>query len=220
MLSIEAEALARINHPSVVSFRGKSASGDFIVMEYIPGHTLHEVALPSEAVLRLALHICDALSAVHAAGVIHRDLKPENVLVTHDRMSRIALIDFGSAKICAPDHEDPYIYGAVGTAEFMPPELLNSGASADERSDVFSLGALVYAKLAGVPPFPVSPDEPFCHAVELRRRMKPLPLGQKNPSIPPEVCAVVDRALSDAPEGRYQSAREFKQAIVRCMASA
>ncbi|MCI0504354.1 serine/threonine protein kinase [Candidatus Micrarchaeota archaeon] len=219
-LSVEAEALSRIKHDGVVSLISRPSSDDYIVMEYVSGPTFRQMRHHAEGVLMLALDLCDALSAAHAAGVIHRDLKPDNVIVSPRITSNIALIDFGSAKLDSPDFDDPYFSSAVGTAEYMSPEAAESGFYADKRSDTYSLAAMLYDSLASVPPFGIDPDADFSTAVEIRKSQKPLPLSQAVPGLSRRICAVVDKGLSENPEDRFQSAEEFREALNRCIASA
>ncbi len=216
-LSIEAKALARISSPRVVSL--VSASEEYLAMEYVQGKTLQEIPfIQPNDVLALGLEMCEGLSASHAVGVIHRDLKPANFIVSES--GRMILIDFGSSKLDTRGFDDPYGDSPVGTADYMAPEATENGSWADERTDTFSLAAVLYYKLAFTGPFDLDQNLDYVRAVEIRKNRYPIPLIDAAPWLPEQVCETIDRGLSEYPENRYQTAEEFRQALRACLASA
>ncbi len=155
----EARALAAVDHPGVVRVHGtgEHEGTPWIVMDYVRGTDLKRVLergpLPVGAALRYAIQAAEALVAAHDAGVIHRDLKPSNLLLTPD--GRVVLVDFGIAKRRADARDDDLLTTnreVLGTPAYLSPEQLEHGL-ADERSDVWSLGCVLYEMVAGVPPF-------------------------------------------------------------------
>jgi len=156
----EARAASALNHPNIVVVYDivSEPSLDFLVMEYIPGKTLKELMsdgpLPCERVCEIGAQIASALSAAHAAGITHRDIKPANVMVTDDQ--RIKVLDFGIARVVLPDSTEmtqlTAVGSVVGTIAYMSPEQTR-GEQLDGRSDVFSLGSLLYHTATGRLPF-------------------------------------------------------------------
>lgn len=147
----EARAIAALNHPHVCTLY--DIGPDYLVMEYIDGTPLRG-PLPIDEALRLAGQIASALEAAHEKGILHRDLKPANVLVT---MGSAKLLDFGIAKVMTEGNGDvtATVEGIVGTIAYMSPEQAQ-GKPLDERSDVFSFGAVLYELLSGHLAFPGS----------------------------------------------------------------
>lgn len=217
----EAQAASALNHPGIVTIYEIDSDGgfDFIAMEYLDGVTLAELIasgpLPPERSLRLAGQAADALTAAHAAGIVHRDLKPSNIMVLPS--DRVKVVDFGLAKRLDPcGSSDEAVRTAsmdgsvVGTVAYMSPEQA-SGLSIDARSDLFSLGSILYEMLTGRQPFGGSTIVSTLVAV---LRDEPAPLT----SAPPEVTRLVARCLSKDVSGRFQSAKELREAIDTCMA--
>jgi serine/threonine-protein kinase len=210
----EAQAAARLNHPNIVAVYDTGSSDDtqWIVMEFIEGRTLQDFLsgdrrpTPEQA-CEIAEHICDALAAAHARGVIHRDIKPGNVMVT--RSGAVKLMDLGIARLIAGPETAPQTSAVLGTAAYMSPEQAQ-GASVDARTDLYSLGAVLYEMLTGRPPF--TGDSPVAIAYKQVNESPPLP-SAINPDVSPQLDAVVLRALSKNPANRYQSAEEFAQDI-------
>lgn len=217
-IGVEAEALARIDHPGIVKLLGVSEDEVYLVLEYVEGKPLNWMRPTVKEVIGIGRGLCDAVSAAHEAGVIHRDLKPENVMVQRLRTGelRTKLLDFGSALVRNSTSYDPYAHSAVGTAPFMAPEVIFGGGRADERTDVFSLGALLYEKLAGKHPFNISSFADHCDALVSRANQKPIPLARQAPELHPRIHATIDKALMTSPAQRYQSVSEFGEALGLC----
>jgi tetratricopeptide (TPR) repeat protein len=206
----EARAAARLSHPAVVQIYDivEDGSGDAIVMEHAEGRTLRELlaaGLPPPALtVRLAREIAEGLAAAHAAGLVHRDLKAENVVVTPEGHAKI--LDFGLAKPLVEEGEETLTeQGAVlGTCHAMSPEQA-CGDEVDARSDLFSLGVLLYEMLTGRSPFRGrTPQE------SLKRVLtdEPPPIGALRPDLPPRLAALVERLLEKNRDARPRSARE------------
>jgi serine/threonine protein kinase/tetratricopeptide (TPR) repeat protein len=200
----EARAAAALNHPNIITIHeiGHHDDRSFIAMAYIDGEMLSDElqkGLPLERALEIAVQVCQGLDKAHRAGVIHRDIKPENLLI--DRDGRVKILDFGLATIGeagAPSLED----STGGTAHYMSPEQVRGG-SADARSDVFSLGAVLYEMLAGRRPFKGEHSEAVRYSI---LHEEPPPLSQFNPRVTPELERIVSKTLAKDPEDRYSSA--------------
>jgi serine/threonine protein kinase len=207
----EAQAAGRLLHPGIVTIfdTGEDPEGHiaYIVMEYIAGQSLDRLLseqskkLPIDTALRLTEELAEALDHAHGQGVIHRDMKPANILVTKEGHAKIA--DFGIAKMnmahmTLPRH-------ALGTPAYMAPEQLE-GESVDNRSDLFSLGAILYRMVTGYGPFQGSSTATVCFKVANR---DPLRASALDPDLPPELDAVIARAMAKDPGQRYQRGLEF-----------
>jgi serine/threonine-protein kinase len=208
----EARAAARLSHPAVVQVYDlvEDPAGDAIVMEYVEGRTLRALLTeglpPVGAAVRMAREIVEGLAAAHAAGLVHRDLKAENVVVTREGHAKI--LDFGIAKV--PDGEGLTGQGVVlGTAHAMSPEQARGG-EVDARSDLFSLGILLYELLTGASPFRGSNS-----LDELQRVIShsPTPVSRLRPEIPPALSRLVDRLLSKRREDRPRNAGEVAREL-------
>jgi serine/threonine protein kinase len=207
----EARAIAALNHPHVCTLY--DVGHNYLVMELVEGGTLSDRlargALPLDSVLRYAIEIADAVAAAHAHGIVHRDLKPGNIMITE---SGVKVLDFGLAKLrepasgAAPETES----GAVlGTAGYMSPEQAE-GRKADERSDIFSFGAVLYEMATGRQPFAADSRVSVLTKVV---HEEPVPPIQICPSIPPELDRIVLRCLRKDPARRYQMMADVKLAI-------
>ena len=202
----EARSAATLSHPNVVPIydRGEAEDGAcYISMEYLPGGTLKEriardAPMEPGVVSETAAQIAEALQAAHEGGVIHRDVKPQNVLVT--RMGDVKVGDFGIAR--AESSGTMTGDEILGTAAYMSPEQA-SGRPVDPRSDLYSLGVVMYEMLTGVPPFAAngSVSAAMKHANET-----PVPPKSRNPDVPDAIDDLVVRLLSKDPDDRPPSA--------------
>jgi eukaryotic-like serine/threonine-protein kinase len=205
----EAQAAAGLNHPNVVSvFDTGSVDGvHYIVMEFVEGTTLADIireegALPPRRAAEIAMAVCRALSSAHEKGMVHRDVKPGNVLITPDGGVKVA--DFGIARVAAG--EPLTVTGSVmGTASYLSPEQAK-GEKVDARSDIYSLGCVLYEMLTGRAPFEA--DSPvsiaFKHVEE-----QPTAPSTVNHAVPRELGAVVMKALAKDPADRQHSAEDM-----------
>lgn len=206
----EARAAAAIKHQNVVSvYSVEEQPIPYLVMEYIQGETLQDRIndigpLDPEEILPIAIQISAGLGAAHSRGVIHRDIKPSNILVEHGAVERIVLTDFGLARTIddATLTQSGYV---AGTPMYMSPEQA-LGQSLDARSDLFSLGSLLYQMLTGRPPF----RAPSTIAV-LKRvvESKPRPISQIIPDAPSWLTSIIDRLHEKNPQQRIQTAAEL-----------
>ena len=217
----EAQAAASLNHPAIVAVydTGDGTSGGatvpYIVMEYVEGRTLRDVLqqegrLTVQRSLEITADVCAALEFSHRAGIIHRDIKPGNVMLTRDGVVKV--MDFGIARAITGSSATMTQTAAVmGTAQYLSPEQAR-GETVDARSDVYSTGVLLFELLTGYPPF--RGESPVAVAYQ-HVREDPQPASRLDPDIPPDVDAVVMKALAKNPANRYQSAGEFREDLLR-----
>lgn len=198
----EIEALRLLDNPHIVRFleSGRNADTVYFVMEYVPGENLaqrirREHRLPWVTALELARQLCTALKAAHDAGVIHRDMKPSNVLLT--KTGEAKLTDFGVAQVYAGERLT-ITGGVIGTAEYMAPEQAQ-GNRATKRSDLYSLGAVLYAMLAGRPPFTAPTAVEVMHKHRYGRFDLP---SRYVPDLPHRVDDLVSALLAKNPDER------------------
>ena len=217
----EAQAVARLNHPNIVQVYDFGEEGDiaYLVMEFIKGKELKAFFDANERfdlkeAVRIMGELCDALDFAHNAGIIHRDIKPANVMI--DAQGRTKLTDFGVARVQDSDKtsvERTQAGTMVGTPAYMSPEQI-TGGNIDKRTDVFSAGIILYQFLTGEKPFTGSGA--WTIAKKIIQEEPPLPSSLNN-AITPLFDAVVNKALSKAPETRYQSARELGIGLKRAL---
>jgi len=199
----EAKALARLNHPNIVSIydSGRTSEGRYyFVMEYVDGVNLREVLagghLQPEKALQAVPQICEALQYAHEEGVVHRDIKPENIML--DARGAVKIADFGLAKLRDPIAPDEALSGVdqrMGTAHYMAPEQVEDARLVDHRADIYSLGVVFYEMLTG--DLPIGHFSPPSKKVELDIRLD----------------KVVLKTLENRPDQRYQHAGELKTEI-------
>jgi eukaryotic-like serine/threonine-protein kinase len=224
----EARAASKIGHPHIVDVTDSGTTEDgsvYFVMEYLEGVELgavieREGALDMSRALRVATQICRALSAAHAAGIIHRDLKPENVFLTirDGGADFVKVLDFGIANTTeAEEARDRRLTSpgmAMGTPEYMAPEQA-AGRPADERCDVYALGAICYEMLTGVPPYQ---GDNFMEILTKKATLDPVsPLALRS-TIPETVSELVMRAMARNPDDRPPSMEAFEYEITKCLA--
>ena len=216
-----AQNAAALNHPAIVAVydTGEAAmpSGPlpYIVMEYVDGVTLRDIVhndgpMPPRRALEVIADACQALNFSHQHGIIHRDVKPANIMISD--AGAVKVMDFGIARALADTGNSVTQTAAViGTAQYLSPEQAR-GESVDARSDVYSLGCVLYEMLTGEPPF--VGDSPVAVAYQ-HVREDPIPPSQKRAGISAELDAVVLKALTKNPDNRYQSAAEMRADLVR-----
>ena len=212
----ETRAVARLDHPNVVALHevGDHLGRPYLVMQYVDGVSLSEFArgrrLTIETVLDLGVQLCGGLQAAHERGVVHRDVKPSNILV--DSHLRARLVDFGVASIAggAPLTATGSLCGTVG---YVSPEGV-LGGDADVRSDIFSLGVVLYEILTGHLPFVATSAAAYCYAVV---HEEPRPPGRDREDAPPGLVAALEGALAKDPASRWQTAAEFGADLSRLL---
>ncbi len=223
----EAQSSASLNHPSIVAVYdtgeeiatdGSDVSQPYIVMEYVAGRTLRDILregrkiLPERA-LEISSGVLSALDYSHRAGIIHRDIKPGNVMLTPS--GDVKVMDFGIARAISDAASTMTQTAAVvGTAQYLSPEQAR-GETVDSRSDVYSAGCMLYELLTGRPPF--VGDSPVSVAYQ-HVREPVTPPSDHDTELPPEVDAIVMKALAKRVEDRYQSAAEMRGDIERYLA--
>jgi serine/threonine-protein kinase len=211
----EIQTVARLRHPHIVPLydSGEAAGRLYYVMPFIEGESMRQrvarvgAFAPDEAV-RIAREIADALEYAHSQGLVHRDIKPDNIMLD----GRHALVmDFGIAKAFSTNATDALTGTGllVGTPAYMSPEQVTGESTIDGRSDIYSLGCVLFEMLAGTPPF----AGPTANAVMARRFSAPRPSLTEIASTPQNLQRVVSTAMSLAPEARYQTAREMIDAL-------
>ncbi|MGH2977322.1 MAG: Stk1 family PASTA domain-containing Ser/Thr kinase [Gaiellaceae bacterium] len=210
----EAKNAAALNHPNIVSIydRGEAEDTYYIAMEFLDGRSLKELivghgAAPVKVAIEYARQILSALRFAHRHGIVHRDIKPHNVLV--DGEGRVKVTDFGIAR--AGTSQMTETGSIVGTAQYLSPEQARGG-EIDQRSDLYSLGIVLYELLTGKTPF--EGDTPVEIAMKHLSAV-PKPPSELRPDIPPELDMVVLRALAKDPDDRYQSADEMEADLER-----
>jgi serine/threonine protein kinase len=221
--SREAKAASRISHPHAVSVTdfGEAETGVvFLVMEYLDGRTLKEIIrgegpMPLNRVVEIVRQVTGALDAAHAQGVVHRDLKSDNIMLSQTNGGDWAkVLDFGIAKIQQPANVKDADFTApnvvVGTPQYMSPEQCSQTQPLDARSDVYSLGVIVYEMLAGRVPF----TGESATMIMMQHVQDPPPsVLATRPDLPPAVDKVVTRALAKHPADRFQTAGELFAAL-------
>ena len=228
---LEARAASALNHPNICTIYAVEKDGDqsFIAMELIEGQgldtKLHSGPLPLERLLDLSIQLADALDAAHAKGIVHRDIKPANIFLT--QRGQVKVLDFGLAKLTRPTGVAPETTGAtedgirtasltspgstVGTIAYMSPEQAR-GEPLDPRTDLFSLGVVIYQSATGSLPFSGSTAAVIFNAILER---DPVPAVQLNPHLPPKLQEIIDKLLEKDRDLRYQSAADLRGDLKR-----
>jgi serine/threonine-protein kinase len=212
---LEAQAAGRLSHPGIITIfdvgEEPVSHEPYIVMEYVAGQSLSRLLtgqnkkMPLGPGLQIAQELAEALDYAHSRGVIHRDVKPANIMVTTDGHAKIA--DFGIAKL---NQSHMTLPGQVlGSPAYMAPEQL-SGEGVDARSDLFSLGVILYSMITGFKPFQGNSAATVCYKVVNR---EPLPASSLNSDLPAHIDRIVERAMAKDPAQRYQSGAEMAHDI-------
>ncbi len=216
----EAQNAAALNHPAIVAVydtgEAETATGPlpYIVMEYVDGVTLRDIVhtegpMPAKRAIEVIADACQALNFSHQHGIIHRDVKPANIMIS--KAGAVKVMDFGIARALADANSVTQTAAVIGTAQYLSPEQAR-GEKVDARSDVYSLGCVLYEILTGEPPF--TGDSPVAVAYQ-HVREDPVPPSQRHNDIAPELDAVVLKALAKNPDNRYQTAAEMRADLVR-----
>ncbi len=216
----EARSAAAVSHPHVVVIHAvdETHNPPYLVMEFVQGKTLAEKlasqgALSVKEILRIGAQMAEGLAAAHAQGLVHRDIKPANILLENG-VERVKVTDFGLAK-AVHDVAMTRTGDLSGTPQFMSPEQC-SGGSVDHRTDLFSLGSVLYAMCTGRPPFRA--DNPLALLKRVCEDV-PRPIQQVNPDAPDWLCAIIDRLLAKSPTDRIQTAAEVAALLQKHLAT-
>jgi len=204
----EAQAAAKLDHPNIVAvhevceFQGRP----FFSMQHVEGQSLKEViagkALPLDRIIEIGIQVCDGLQAAHEKGITHRDIKPSNILI--DSHGRARIVDFGLASVMGSDHLTK-TGSKMGTVGYMSPEQVR-GEAVDHRTDLFSLGVVLYELITGHSPFKSDNEAATLHAI---MDANPEPLTRFRREVPAQLQIIVDKALDKKVTTRYQHADDL-----------
>jgi eukaryotic-like serine/threonine-protein kinase len=208
----EARVVGQLSHPSIITLHDmgieESSSTPYLVMEYLEGqaldHLLDKGSMPFPRACALVAEVAVALHTAHRKGVIHGDVKPANILVTNE--NRVKLMDFGMARLAARDSADTSLQGTP--AYWCPEQIL--GKPQDSRSDIFSLGIVLYEMVTGNRPFDADSLQGICGRV---LSSTPLPASHANPSLPTALDEVIGLCLAKEPSSRISSAEALAEAL-------
>ncbi|HSS22366.1 MAG TPA: protein kinase [Pyrinomonadaceae bacterium] len=219
--ALEAQALSALNHPNLITIYEVGAAADihFIAMEFVEGQSLRAMMgnqLKLREVLSITKQVAEALSAAHRSGIIHRDIKPDNIMVRSD--GYVKVLDFGLAKLSEPrlpsGSADPAFTQAgatMGTLAYMSPEQA-AGDAIDQRTDIWSLGVVLYELVTRQKPFQGATRQATVNAI---LSSEPNSAAMTNPDLPSELDLVLEKALEKDPELRYQTASDFQADLKR-----
>ncbi len=215
----EARAVAQLSHPNIVTVidRGEEDGRQFIVFEFIPGQTLKDYVadrgpISVREALEVAVEVGTGLAFAHRQGLVHRDVKPQNVILNGDGQAKVT--DFGIARDLDVEHGVTQTGTVVGTSDYIAPEQAD-GRPVEARSDVYSLGCVLYELLTGEVPFP---GESFV-AVAMRHIHEPAPnVLDRRPDVPVRVANTVERAMAKTPEDRFATMDAFVGELKACLA--
>jgi len=222
---LEAQAAASLSHPNICTIFGIEEVQDpassekymFIAMELVDGQTLHEKTragqvreLALQKAIDIGIQVADGLAAAHEKGIVHRDIKPENIMIRKDGV--VQIMDFGLAKLRASRASRLTKEGStVGTAGYMSPEQVQ-GQDTDHRSDIFSLGVLLYEMIAGEAPFKGVHETAMLYEIV---NVDPAPMSTIKPEIDPELDRIVLECLQKEPDERYNSVKDIAKDLKR-----
>jgi hypothetical protein len=214
----EIEIAAALNHPNILPLfdRGEAAGQLYFTMPYVEGESLRdrldrEKQLPIDTAIQITREVADALGHAHAKGLVHRDIKPENILLTG---GHALLADFGIARAVGAAGADRLTETglAVGTPAYMSPEQASGSRDLDARSDLYSLGCVLYEMLAGEPPY----TAPSAQGIVAKKLGQPTPrISVMRETVPDGVDAALERVLANTPADRFATAVEFREALSR-----
>jgi len=214
----EAKAAGGLNHPNVITVHdfGRQGNWLYIAMEVLQGEELRDRlaqgALPLDEALHIAAQVASGLAAAHARGVVHRDVKPGNVMVLPG--GHVKIMDFGIARMQASEVRTQS-GTMMGSPKYMSPEQVG-GHGVDHRSDIFSLGSVLYEMVVGAPAFAGGNLGQLLTAI---LHSSPVPAGVARPGVPASVELVIAQAMQKNPEQRYQDAAEMARDLEQCRAA-
>src|SRR6476469_2006898 len=202
---------ARLQHPHILTVLDSGEAGGrlWFTMPYVEGESLRDRQLPLDDALQIARETARALDYAHQHGIVHRDIKPENILLTRDGSTLVA--DFGIARALAGDEHLTQTGLSMGTPAYMRPEQASGDKNIDARTDVYSLGTVLYEMLAGEAPF----TGPTTQAIIARRLTEPVPSVRRlRPNVPESVDEAIRRSLAPIPADRFGSVAEFARELL------
>jgi serine/threonine protein kinase len=211
----EAKAAGGLNHPSIITIYDVGREGDlaYMAMELLDGAEMRNMLavgrLSLDLAFDIAAQVAEGLAFAHERGVVHRDIKPANIMIVRGRQAKI--MDFGIARLQV-SHVKTQTGMVLGSPQYMSPEQI-AGRDVDSRSDIFSLGVVLYQMIAGQPPFSGEDINQLTYMVCHGAHSPPSLL---NPAIPPMLDLIVNRALAKDPAQRYQSARDMAADLTAC----
>ena len=221
---LEAEAAARLDHPSIVRAFDVDNENDthYIVMEYVPGSDLQQVvrergALPFEAAADYIAQAADGLQHAHDKGIVHRDIKPANLLL--DNRGLVKILDMGLARLKREEESSIPITpeeNVLGTADYLSPEQAENSETVDHRADIYSLGCSLYFLIAGNPPFPVGS---MAQRIAMHKEVMPAQLRKLRPNCPERLEQICEKMLAKDPSDRYAQASEIAAELRRWIES-